>query len=98
MIKGQTVDNVTFIEKKKHWVQNMTYDELLRERLFMRGEKRRVKYTIKSARKIDPRGMWSESIQVVKILEDMVNCCDWVIELVEKEMCKRLSEGKGGEK
>lgn len=87
-----TIDNVTFLHKRKTAFEVMSYSELLAERAFIREEKIRCENTLALAEEIDPRGMWPERFELCKLLSDMVEGCDYVIKFLEEEMVKRNKE------
>lgn len=95
MKRGATIGNVIEIKRPQQWYESMTYGELLEERRFIRSEKKRLNTALTYAHKIDPRGMWVERFDVWKNLEDMVECCDYAIQVLEKEMIKRSNPSEG---
>src|ERR1017187_5331122 len=81
-------------KKPKHWVEEMTYTELLAERVFLRKEIHRLKKALHYLREVDPRGVWgTELIKIDDKLCGMEKNCQDTIELCENEMIKRMQDG-----
>lgn len=87
--RGQTAGNVITIERSKTIFEKMNYTELLVERQFLRQEISRTKRAISSVAKCDPRGMFAELHEVHKVLKDVIDCCEFVINECQNEMIKR---------
>lgn len=86
--------NIIGLERRKSAFEAMTYDGLLAERNFMRSEKARVQFAIEAVSEIDPRGMWTEPVEMVESLEQMEIACQMAIEVCERELIRRNGGSK----
>lgn len=93
--KGKTKGNVTQLKFVPGPLDYLSYDELLAERRFMENTGDQVIQTRKTLMKVDPRGMWCESIGVIlKELDGMDAACRRYCELAEKRMINLTRNGK----
>jgi hypothetical protein len=58
----------------------------------MRAEKKRVQRALNATYKIDPRGMWTETYDVVDTFIEMIKACEYVETELQREMMKRMRE------
>lgn len=91
------MSNVVQLFKKKppQWFETFNFTELKQEQFYIRAELKRCRRLLNAASKLDPRGaLGPEQDDLMKNIEEWLKGYDYVLNLVQNEMIKRMKEGR----
>lgn len=81
-------------KSKQHLFYKWSESKLIKERVEVRAERVKIEQALKLVLALDPKGRFFEKHDAAKILDNMLETCDWLILEIEKHLVRRSKMGK----